>query len=141
MTGLPSAGLGALIFLWLFRFDLDVIGIIGIVLLIGIVKKNAIMMIDYALEQQRTKNLSAKEAIIEACARRFRPIMMTTFAAIVGAIPIAFGQGSGAELRQPLGVCIIGGLLLSQWLTLYITPLFYVWIEERKNSKKAASLH
>jgi multidrug efflux pump subunit AcrB len=141
LTGLPSAGLGALIFLWLFRFDLDVIGIIGIVLLIGIVKKNAIMMIDYALEQQRTKNLSAKEAIIEACARRFRPIMMTTFAAIVGAIPIAFGQGSGAELRQPLGVCIIGGLLLSQWLTLYITPLFYVWIEERKNSKKAASLH
>ncbi len=139
LTGLPSAGLGALIFLWIFRFDLDVIGIIGIVLLIGIVKKNAIMMIDYALEQQRTHNLSAKDAIIEACARRFRPIMMTTFAAIVGAIPIALGQGSGAELRQPLGVCIIGGLLLSQWLTLYITPLFYVWIEERKHSKKMPS--
>ncbi len=97
------------------------------------------MMIDYALEQQRTNNLSAKDAIIEAGARRFRPIMMTTFAAIVGAVPIALGQGSGAELTQPLGVCIIGGLLLSQWLTLYITPLFYVWIEERKHSKKIPS--
>lgn len=139
LTGLPSAGLGALIFLWIFRFDLDVIGIIGIVLLIGIVKKNAIMMIDYALEQQRKDNLSPKEAIIKACARRFRPIMMTTFAAIVGAIPIAFWKGSGAELRQPLGVCIIGGLLLSQWLTLYITPLFYVWIEERENQKRTIS--
>ncbi len=132
LTGLPSAGLGALIFLWIFGYDLDVIAIIGIVLLIGIVKKNAIMMVDYALIQQREHNLTAKEAITEACKRRFRPIMMTTFAAIVGALPIALGRGSGAELRQPLGVCIIGGLLLSQWLTLYITPLFYVWMDTRK---------
>lgn len=134
LTGLPSAGIGALIFLWLFNFDLDVIGIIGIVLLIGIVKKNAIMMIDYAIEKQRSANISAKQAIIEACHRRFRPIMMTTFAAIMGAVPIAFWKGTGAELRQPLGVCIIGGLLLSQWLTLYITPLFYVWIENKRKT-------
>jgi HAE1 family hydrophobic/amphiphilic exporter-1 len=133
LTGLPSAGTGALIFLWLFGFDLDVIGIIGIVLLIGIVKKNAIMMIDYAIEKQRSSTkMSAKQAITEACARRFRPIMMTTFAAIMGALPIAFWQGSGAELRQPLGICIISGLLVSQWLTLYITPLFYVWIESKR---------
>ncbi len=129
LTGLPSAGLGALVFLWLFGFNLDVIGIIGIVLLIGIVKKNAIMMIDYALEQQCTKDISSHDAIIEACLRRFRPIMMTTFAALLGAVPIAFWSGSGAELRQPLGICIMGGLLLSQWLTLYITPLFYVWLD------------
>jgi HAE1 family hydrophobic/amphiphilic exporter-1 len=132
LTGLPSAGIGALIFLWMFNFDLDVIGIIGIVLLIGIVKKNAIMMIDYAIAKQRSSAISAQQAITEACARRFRPIMMTTFAAIMGAVPIAFWQGAGAELRQPLGVCIIGGLLLSQWLTLYITPLFYVWIENKR---------
>lgn len=138
LTGLPSAGTGALIFLWLFGFDLDVIGIIGIVMLIGIVKKNAIMMIDYAIEKQRSTNISAKQAIIEACHRRFRPIMMTTFAAIMGAVPIAFWQGAGSELRKPLGICIIGGLLVSQWLTLYITPLFYVWIEDRK--KPASTL-
>ena len=132
LTGLPSAGIGSLVFLWLFGFDLDVIGIIGIVLLIGIVKKNAIMMIDYAIEAQRSAKISPKQAIIEACRRRFRPIMMTTFAAIMGALPIAFWQGAGAELRQPLGICIIGGLLISQWLTLYITPLFYVWLENRK---------
>lgn len=132
LTGLPSAGLGALIFLWLFGFDLDVIGIIGIVLLIGIVKKNAIMMVDYAIAKQKENNLSAEVAIIEACKRRFRPIMMTTFAAIIGALPIALMHGAGSELRRPLGVCIIGGLLLSQWLTLYITPLFFVWIDTRK---------
>lgn len=132
LTGLPSAGLGALIFLWLFRYDLDVIAIIGIVLLIGIVKKNAIMMVDYAIVKQKEHNLGAKEAIIEACKRRFRPIMMTTFAAIIGALPIALMNGSGSELRKPLGICIIGGLLLSQWLTLYITPLFFVWIDTRK---------
>jgi HAE1 family hydrophobic/amphiphilic exporter-1 len=132
ITGLPSAGLGALIFLWLFRYDLDVIAIIGIVLLIGIVKKNAIMMVDYAIVKQREHNLSAQEAIIEACKRRFRPIMMTTFAAIIGALPIALMNGSGSELRKPRGICIIGGVLLSQWLTLYITPLFFVWIDTRK---------
>lgn len=132
LSGLPSAGLGALFFLWILGFDLDVIGIIGIVLLIGIVKKNAIMMIDYALEKQREHHFSPLEAIKEACQRRFRPIMMTTFAAIMGAVPIAFWTGPGAEFRQPLGVCIIGGLLVSQWLTLYITPLFYVWIEDKR---------
>ncbi len=139
LTGLPSAGLGALIFLWLFRYDLDVIAIIGIVLLIGIVKKNAIMMVDYAIVKQRELNLSAQEAIIEACKRRFRPIMMTTFAAIIGALPIALMNGSGSELRKPLGICIIGGLLLSQWLTLYITPLFFVWIDTRKRVFNKAS--
>lgn len=132
LSGLPSAGLGALFFLWILGFDLDVIGIIGIILLIGIVKKNAIMMIDYALEKQRENHFSSLDAIKEACQRRFRPIMMTTFAAIMGAVPIAFWTGPGAEFRQPLGVCIIGGLLVSQWLTLYITPLFYVWIEEKR---------
>lgn len=132
LSGLPSAGLGALFFLWILGFDLDVIGIIGIILLIGIVKKNAIMMIDYALEKQRENHFSPLDAIKEACQRRFRPIMMTTFAAIMGAVPIAFWTGPGAEFRQPLGVCIIGGLLVSQWLTLYITPLFYVWIEEKR---------
>ena len=95
-------------------------------------KKNAIMMVDYAIVKQREHNLSAQEAIIEACKRRFRPIMMTTFAAIIGALPIALMNGSGSELRRPLGICIIGGLLLSQWLTLYITPLFFVWIDTRK---------
>ena len=131
LTGLPSAGLGALLALMLLGFNLDIIGIIGIILLMGIVKKNAIMMIDYALTQQRENNLSPQDAIIEACQRRFRPIMMTTFAAIVGAVPIAVGMGAGAELRRPLGICIIGGLLLSQWLTLYITPVFYIWMEKK----------
>ncbi|MBY0281952.1 MAG: efflux RND transporter permease subunit [Alphaproteobacteria bacterium] len=135
LTGLPSAGLGALVALMLLGFNLDVIGIIGIILLMGIVKKNAIMMIDYALTQQRENNLSSQDAIIEACQRRFRPIMMTTFAAIMGAVPIAFGMGAGAELRRPLGICIIGGLLLSQWLTLYITPVFYIWMEKKFGEK------
>ncbi len=136
LTGLPSAGLGALIFLMLLGFNLDVIGIIGIILLMGIVKKNAIMMIDYALTQQREHQISAQEAIIEACGRRFRPIMMTTFAALIGAVPIACGMGAGAELRRPLGICIIGGLLVSQWLTLYITPVFYIWMD-KKFARKA----
>jgi HAE1 family hydrophobic/amphiphilic exporter-1 len=138
LSGLPSAGLGALFFLLILGFDLDVIGIIGIVLLIGIVKKNAIMMIDYALMCQREKAMSARDAITEACHRRFRPIMMTTFAAIMGAVPIAFWTGAGAEFRQPLGICIIGGLLVSQWLTLYITPLFYVWIESKRKAEHSS---
>lgn len=139
LTGLPSAGLGALVALMLLGFNLDIIGIIGIILLMGIVKKNAIMMIDYALTQQRENNLSPQDAILEACQRRFRPIMMTTLAAIMGAIPIALGMGAGAELRRPLGICIIGGLLVSQWLTLYITPVFYIWMEKKftKKTKKS----
>src|SRR6201984_2999195 len=102
---------------------------IGVILLIGIVKKNAIMMIDFALQAQRIEGKSAREAVHEACLLRFRPIMMTTFAALFGSMPIAFGQGAGSELRRPLGIAIIGGLLVSQWLTLYTTPIFSLYLE------------
>ncbi|HTT80077.1 MAG TPA: efflux RND transporter permease subunit, partial [Stellaceae bacterium] len=119
LSALPSAGVGALLLLMLLHYDLSVIAIVGIILLIGIVKKNAIMMIDFALQAERLEGKAPQEAIHQACLLRFRPIMMTTFAALFGAMPIAFGGGGGAELRQPLGVAIIGGLLVSQWLTLY----------------------
>jgi len=124
LSALPSAGVGALLMLMLFHYDLSVIAIVGVILLIGIVKKNAIMMIDFALQAERLEGKSPREAIHQACLLRFRPIMMTTFAALFGAMPIAFGQGAGSELRQPLGIAIVGGLLVSQWLTLYTTPLF-----------------
>ncbi len=129
LSTLPSAGVGAIIALMLFGQDMSVIGLIGIILLMGIVKKNAIMMIDFALVAEREQGLSPQEAILRAALLRFRPIMMTTLAALLGALPLAIESGTGSELRFPLGISIIGGLLLSQLLTLYTTPVVYLALD------------
>jgi HAE1 family hydrophobic/amphiphilic exporter-1 len=141
LSGLPSAGLGALLTLWLFGMELDLFAFVGVIMLVGLVKKNAIMMIDFALDAQRTEGKSPADAIFEGCIIRFRPIMMTTMAALMGTLPIALGWGAGAESRRSLGVAVVGGLFFSQFLTLYITPVFYTYMEslnERVEAWRAA---
>jgi len=146
LSTLPSAGVGALLALELFNAPFSLIALIGIMLLIGIVKKNAIMMVDFALEAQRNGKLQPEEAIFQACLLRFRPIMMTTLAALFGALPLVLSAGDGSELRQPLGITIVGGLVVSQLLTLYTTPVVYLFFDRlrlrfsRKNSKPVAEL-
>ena len=129
LSTLPSASLGAMLALRLTKTDLDVMSIIGIILLIGIVKKNAIMMIDFALSAERGEGKSPRDSIFEASMLRFRPILMTTMAALFGALPLAFGNGTGSELRRPLGITIVGGLVVSQMLTLYTTPVVYLALD------------
>ena len=129
LSTLPSVGIGALLALMLFNAEFSIIALIAVLLLIGIVQKNAIMMIDFALQAQRSHHVSAREAIYQACQVRFRPIMMTTIASLLAAVPLALGQGDGAEIRQPLGIAIVGGLIVSQILTLYTTPIVFVCMD------------
>jgi len=140
LSTLPSAGVGALLALMMFKQDLGIVGIIGIVLLIGIVKKNGIMMVDFALQAERDEGKPPREAIYSACLLRFRPILMTTLAALFAGLPLAFGTGIGAELRRPLGIAMVGGLLVSQVLTLYTTPVIYLWFDRlsERFARKAA---
>ena len=133
LSTLPSAGVGALLMLMAFHFDLSVIALIGIILLIGIVKKNGIMMVDFAIQAEREQGLEPVASIRQACLLRFRPIMMTTMAALLGALPLMLEQGTGSELRQPLGYTMVGGLILSQVLTLFTTPVIYLYLDRVNN--------
>jgi HAE1 family hydrophobic/amphiphilic exporter-1 len=146
LSTLPSAGVGAFLMLGAFHFDLSVIALIGIILLIGIVKKNGIMMVDFAIQAEREQHMSPEDSIRQACLLRFRPIMMTTMAALLAAIPLMLGHGTGSELRQPLGYTMVGGLVLSQALTLFTTPVIYLyldrlslWLNRRRKPKSVAS--
>ena len=141
ISTLPSAGLGALLALQMFQTELSLIAFIGIILLIGIVKKNGIIMVDFALEAERNRGLAPEQAIFEACLERFRPILMTTLAALLGALPLVFGSGPGSELRRPLGITIVGGLIVSQMLTLYTTPVIYLLLDRLHRRLWGARVH
>jgi hydrophobic/amphiphilic exporter-1 (mainly G- bacteria), HAE1 family len=137
LSTLPSAGVGALLMLMAFHFDLSVIALVGIILLIGIVKKNGIMMVDFAIQAERDQHLKPEQSIRQACLLRFRPIMMTTMSALFSALPLMLGRGTGSEFRQPLGYTMVGGLILSQALTLFTTPVIYLYLDRLNNRLNA----